>query len=83
MDYLFMALAVFWVIRLLQIWISAPSWLWIIAQLVLSFLSMLPWNGYSWYAPDAVAAIVSFLQMVENFLIAKADESLTAIMKRR
>lgn len=82
MQFLFAALAVFWILRLLQIWIGAPGWLWQILQPVLAVPMLLPWNG-PWYAPLAVAGIVAFLQFAENLLIAKADEAVAAIMRRR
>ena len=83
MQFVFMALAVFWVIRLIQVWVDAPRWLWMLAQLLAGSLVMLPWDGYGWYTPASIAAIVAFLQMVENFLIAKTDEALTSIIRRR
>jgi asparagine N-glycosylation enzyme membrane subunit Stt3 len=84
MAYLFSALATFWILRLLQSLIEAPSRLWIAVLPVVSCLFLLPWDtGLGWYAPFVVAGIVSLLQLVENFLIAKSDEALTSIMRRR
>jgi hypothetical protein len=84
MQYLFLALAVFSVIRFVQMFFNAPSWLWQVASLTLSAMVLLPWNsGTQWYLPFAVAGVVSFLQFLENILIAKADEALNAIMRRR
>lgn len=83
MDYVLMALGVFWIVRLLQTWIDAPTWLWSIIQLALAVIVMLPWNGYEWFSPLGVAGIVAFLQMAENLLIAKSDEALSTIMRRR
>jgi len=83
MDYVLMALGVFWIVRLLQTWIDSPAWSWSIIQLALSVVVLLPWSGYSWYSPLAVAGIVAFLQMAENFLIAKSDEALSTIIRRR
>ena len=83
MDYVLMALGVFWIVRLLQTWIDAPAWLWSIIQLALAVIIMLPWYDYKWFAPLGVAGIVAFLQMAENFLIAKSDEALSTIMRRR
>jgi len=85
MEYLFVALAVFWALRLLQIWIAAPTWLWQLSQLVLAGLFALPWNNswMSWYTPFAIAGMVAFLQMFENLLISKSDEALSTIMRRR
>jgi hypothetical protein len=83
MDYVLMALGVFWIVRLLQTWVDAPAWLWGIIQLALSVIVMLPWDNYKWFAPLGVAGIVAFLQMAENLLIAKSDEALSTIMRRR
>lgn len=83
MNIVFAALAVFWLIRLVQTWIDAPRWLWMLIGLALSSIALLPWDGYAWYTPGSVAAIVAFLQMAENFLIAKSDEALTSIIRRR
>lgn len=84
MEYLFMALAVFSVVRFVQIFVNAPSWMWQLASLTLSAMVLLPWNsGSQWYLPLAVTGMVAFLQFLENILIAKSDEALNAIMRRR
>ena len=85
MEYLFIALAVFWLIRLIKTWVEAPSWFWQISTLIFAGLAVLPWadERMDWFAPFAIAGIVTFLQLIENVLIAKADELLTNIMRRR
>jgi hypothetical protein len=83
MTYLFAALAIFWAIRLVQTWVDAPSWVWLLVQPALATILLLPWEQEKWYAPLVVAGIVSFMQMLENLLIAKSDEALSAIMRRR
>jgi hypothetical protein len=84
MEYLFMALTVFSVIRFIQVFVNAPSWLWQLATLALSAMVLLPWHsGGQWFMPLAVAGMVTFLQFLENILIAKSDEALNAIMRRR
>lgn len=83
MNLVLMALAVFWVVRIAQVWVEAPRWMWMLVTLALSVVAELPWDGYSWYTPASIAAIVAFLQMGENFLIAKTDEALTSIIRRR
>lgn len=85
MNYVIVALAVFWLVRLLQTWVDAPSWLWQLVTPAAAALVLLPWSGgwEHWYSPLAVGGLVAFLQMGENLLIAKADESVSAIMRRR
>jgi hypothetical protein len=85
MNYIFVALAVFWTIRLLQVWISTPTWMWQLSQLALAGLFALPWDSswMDWYTPFAIAGMVALLQMIENLLIAKSDEALSTIMRRR
>lgn len=83
MNLVLMALAVFWLVRLVQVWVDAPRWAWMLVVLALSTVAELPWDGYSWYAPASISAMVAFLQMGENFLIAKTDEALTSIIRRR
>lgn len=85
MAYLLVALALFWLIRFLQNWVDAPGWVWQLVQPILAMLALIPWNQdwLRWYTPLAISAIVTFLQFAENLLIAKADEALTAIMRRR
>ena len=76
MDYLFMALAVFTVVRFVQLLVDGPAWLWQLVTVALSALVIIPWD-VEWYAFLAIAGVVSFLQMLENLLIAKADEALS------
>lgn len=84
MTYLISALAVFWLMRLLQSLIEAPSRLWVAVLPGFSCLFLLPWDTeLKWYAPFVVSGIVSLLQLIENYLIAKSDEALTSIMRRR
>lgn len=83
MNLVLMALAVFWLVRLVQVWVDAPRWVWMLVVLALSTVAELPWDGYGWYTPASISAMVAFLQMGENFLIAKTDEALTSIIRRR
>ena len=84
MNYLFAAFAAFWIIKLAQVWIDIPGWAWQLIQVAVATVFLLPWDQtLEWYGPFAVAGIVSFLQMTENLLIAKSDEALSAIMRRR
>jgi hypothetical protein len=85
MEYLFIALAVFTIVRIVQVWVDAPAWFWSLAQLVGCVLATIPWSQewMRWYSPFAIAGIITFLQMLENLLIAKSDEALSAIMRRR
>lgn len=82
MSYILVALAVFCTLRLAQLWVEAPDWLWQVLPPILAVPFLLPWSG-PWYAPLAVGAGVTFLRLGENLLIAKADESVAAIMRRR
>lgn len=79
------ALAGFWIIKLIRTWVDAPFWVWVLAQVMVGVLALLPWQSHhvGWTSPLAVAGIISFLQHTENFLITKADEALAAVMRRR
>jgi hypothetical protein len=83
LDYLWIALSVFVIVRFLQIWIEAPEWLWLLLVVGAASLSLLPWNQswIHWYSPFAIAGIVIFAQRIENILIVKADEALTTVMR--
>ena len=85
MTYLFMALAVFTVVRLLHFVIDAPEWVWQLGIIAASAAIVLfPWQeGEHWYMVLAVPGIVCFLQLLENLLIVKSDEALSTIQRRR
>lgn len=83
-PYLVASFASFWLTRLLQSLIDAPSRLWVASLPGFACLFLLPWDEeLGWYAPFVVAGVVSLLQLLENILIAKSDEALTSIMRRR
>lgn len=82
MSTLLVALAIFCTIRIVQLWVEAPDWVWQVSPPILAVPFLLPWSG-PWYSPLVVGALVVFLRLGENLLIAKADESVAAIMRRR
>jgi hypothetical protein len=78
------ALSIFWVTRLARVWVEAPSWVWTLVHPSLAALALIPWEGdRPWLAPLAASGIVVFLQLMENLLIARADESVASVMRRR
>lgn len=83
-EYLLLALAIFPVLRLVRMWVDAPEWFWQGAVLLLSVAGVLLTDSdWEWYSPLSIAGIVAFLQLAENLLIARADESLNSIIRRR
>lgn len=85
MFYIIVALAVFWFVKMLKLWIDAPTWLWQSLTPLLAFLLMLPWSDpqWEWYSPFAVAGIVSLMQLVEDLISIKTDEGILHITTRR
>lgn len=86
MPFVLAALAVFWVIKVLRQWIDAPSWLWVLVQNPLSAAALIPWmdGNLKWVVASAsVSGIVTLVQHTENLFIAKADEAIASVMRRR
>lgn len=83
MQYLILALAIFWIIKMIQRIVETYDWVWPLVTIVISTLALAPWDQtwLTWYSPFTVAGVVTFLQVTENYLIIRADEALTAVMK--
>lgn len=83
MEYLILALAVFWIVNLIQRVVETYEWVWPLVTCAVSTVALVPWNQswLTWYTPFALAGLVMVLQTLENYLIVRSDEALTAVMK--
>lgn len=84
MSYLLMVLAVYFAVRTLDLYITAPRWIWDVSLVVLSCGSAVLWGTPSeWYVGFPVAGACRVLFHVDDLLITKADEARAAVMRRR
>lgn len=71
---LWLALGVWYVIRILRTWVEAPGYIWLVVAFLPALGGVLLWNESIWYASFGVAGAAYLIQRVEDYLIIKTDE---------
>lgn len=82
MTYLLLALGTYFLVELVRAFVSAPSWAYLLAYLVVGATFLLVKDPSTWYLAPAVAGGALLLQRVDDLLLCRADESRFDLMKR-
>lgn len=84
MTLLAVALGAFWLAKLVEGVITAPTWFWNLLKLALCVGGVVLQSGVDkWYAAFAAVGIVWFLDRLDDLSLVKADELAKRVLQRR
>jgi uncharacterized membrane protein len=83
MAQILFAFGVFWVLRVCKAYVTAPAWCWHLARISLSVAFVLVAMGKDdWYYAFAVAGVSALIEVVDDLLMIKGDETLSRVRRR-
>ena len=81
MEYLLGALAVFWILAVVQRWVDAPEWVWWLAITVLSVGAQLLIDPSEWFWGVGIAGLSHLIRRLDDLVLLASDSAKVSVLR--